>query len=629
MKIVKKIKEVYNRQSFVQSRDSWSTHRFFIFFFSVKGQKRILKFIGKAIRYSWRSVFGGSQLDEVTYTKWRKKNVPGKKELKQFSEQSEQLSWKPLFSIVMPVYKPPLHFFNEAVDSVSQQLYPNWELCIADDCSNDPALSKRLQELSRADARIKYTERKENGHISACSNAALELATGDFILFMDQDDLLTPDALFHFAVLLNEHPGLDLIYSDEDKINEKKKLVQPHFKPNWSPDNFLSRNYIGHLTCIRSTLVRDVGGFRTGFEGSQDYDLLLRITEKTDKIERIPRILYHWRMHAQSTAMNEGAKLYAFDRGKAALNEAFQRRKINARAELQKGKPGFYRIAYELTGQPKISIIIPTKNNAEVLSKCLNSIFNKTSYTHFEIILINNNSTEETLFELLDHWEKKEKSRFKRLDLSYDFNFSRLMNDGIRAATGEYILLLNNDTEVLQENWVEEMLQHAQREEAGAVGAKLLFPNDTIQHAGVVIGMGGVAGHTFIGLDKDEPGYFYYLTSVSNYSAVTAACLMIRRSKYDEVGGFDEALAVEYNDVDFCLKLVEAGYLNIFVPDVVLYHYESLSRGHPFANRESYRRHLKEVKYFKSKWQSYIDNDPYYNPNLSRISTHFEPNVMG
>jgi GT2 family glycosyltransferase len=629
VRLIRKIKEVYKRQVFVQSRESWSAYRFFVFFFSLKGQKRILKFVGKIMRYCWRMVFGGSQLDELAYAKWRKKNTPGKRELVSYRAHIDKLHDKPLISIVIPVFQPNLVFFNEAVNAVRNQLYPHWELCLADDCSNDPKLSKRLSELAAEDARIKVIERKENGHISACSNTALSLATGQWVSFMDQDDLIPPDALYHFACRINEEPEADLIYSDEDKITARKRFVQPHFKPAWCPDNFLSRNYLGHLVVVRHELVKQAGGFRLGFEGSQDYDLLLRITEHTNKIAHLPRVLYHWRMHEGSTAMNEEAKHYAFDSGVKALNEAFQRRNSNATAVLQENKPGFYTVNYALETTPKVSIIIPTRNNAAVLSTCLTSIFERSSYTNFNVILINNNSNEQALFDLLDHWQEKESERFTRLDLPYEFNFSKLMNDGVKASNSDYILLLNNDTEVLQENWIENMLCHAQRKEVGAVGVKLIFPNDTIQHGGVVIGMGGVAGHTFIGLGRDEPGYFYYLTSVSNYSAVTAACLMVKKSIYLQVGGFDESLAVEYNDVDFCLKLVDAGFNNVFVPDVELYHYESLTRGHPHANRESYKRHLKEVGYFKSKWQAFIDNDPCYNPNLSRISTHFEPNVMG
>lgn len=628
VKLLKKIKEVYNRQVFVKNKENYSTYRLLLFFFSIRGQKRIFTFIGKVFRYFWRMVFGGPELDDLIYHKWRKKNIPGKAELLRYEQQVNELKEKPLISIVLPVYQPNITYFNAAIASVKKQVYPHWELCIADDFSQDPELDKKLDELTKSDERIKVIKRQRNGHISECSNSALELATANWVCFMDQDDLLAPDALFHFVVKINNTPTADLIYSDEDKIHPRYKFIHPHFKPDWSPDNFLSRNYLGHLVMVRKQLVDQVGGFRKGFEGSQDYDLLLRITELTQNIEHIPKILYHWRMHAGSTALNEEAKDYAFDSGVKALNEAFQRRKVDATAQLQQGRPGFYTVSYALQSEPLVSIIIPTRNNAEVLSTCLDSVFNQTSYPHFEVIVINNNSNEQALFDLLDKWEQRESKRFKRLDLAYDFNFSKLMNDGVKEAGGEYLLLLNNDTEVLQPNWIENMLQHAQRSEIGAVGVKLIFPNDTIQHGGVIIGIGGIAGHAFITLDRHKPGYFYYLTSVNNFSAVTAACLMVSKEKYQQVGGFDETLAVEYNDVDFCLKLVEAGFYNVFTSDVELYHYESLTRGHPHATRESYKRHLKEVKYFKSRWQHFIDTDPFYNPNLSKISGRFEPNVF-
>jgi glycosyltransferase involved in cell wall biosynthesis len=626
LNLFQKTKAVIGRQNFMQSRESWSFFRLFVFFFSPKGIKKILRFGSKVIRYVFRKIFGGPNDEEVLYNKWCNINMPNQKDLDAFAIESEQFVFKPTFSIIIPTYKPNILFIKQAIDSVINQVYTNWEICITDDHSENKELLLYLKEIS-SNPKIKVNFHKKNGHISAASNSAIADATGEFICLLDHDDLITPDALFQFAKKLNEDSSIDIMYSDEDKINNKNWFVQPAFKPQWSPDNFLSRNYIGHFVCLRTELVKKVNGFRIGFEGSQDYDLLLRITELTNKIVRIPKILYHWRMHDGSTASNEGAKDYAFKTGEKALNEALSRRGINAKAKLQKGKPGIYSIDYKLNGNPKISIIIPTKNNASVLETCLKSVFEMSSYSNFEVILIDNNSDEDSLFELLDKYKQQEPERFKVLTLSYAFNYAQLMNDGAKASTGEYILLLNNDTEVLNPDWLEKMLSHSQRKEIGAVGAKLLYPNDTIQHAGVVIGIGGVAGHTFISAEKDEPGYLFYLTCVNNYSAVTAACLMVSKSKFFEIGGFDENLAVEYNDVDFCLKLIEAGYYNIYNPEVVLYHYESLTRGHPHANRESYKRHIKEIKYFMSKWQKFIDDDPCYNPNLTLTTTHFAPRM--
>lgn len=627
MGVVGKIREVIGRQTFMQSQEKWSFHRFVVFFFSMDGFKKMIRFAGKVIRYIWRKYFGGPQTEDLVYAKWRRKNMPTQKDYLSFEIAAKELSFQPTFSIVMPVFQSDLNHLKSAIHSVKNQIYTNWELCISDDNSNNPELIKYLKEL-QIHPKIKVKFRAENGHISACTNSALELATGEYICFMDHDDLITKDALYQFAVALNTNQAIDILYSDEDKVTDKNRFIQPNFKPQWSPDTFLSRNYLGHFVGIKKTIIDAVDGFRIGFEGSQDYDLLLRATEITQRIHRIPKILYHWRMHANSTSMNEEAKDYAFLSGIKALDEALSRRGIDGKASLQSGKPGFYRIQYALKKSPKVSIIIPTYNNAEVLTTCIDSIFEKTSYQNFEIILINNNSNEEELFECFKKWKVQFGDQFQFLDCPYPFNYAKLMNDGVALSNGEFILLLNNDTEVLQNDWIEQMLHHAQRKTVGAVGVKLLYPNNTVQHGGVVMGIGGVAGHTFIGAGKEDPGYFYYLTSVTNYSAVTAACLLVEKSKYLAVGGFDEQLAVEYNDVDFCLKLIEKGFYNLFNPDVILYHYESLTRGHPYATKESYKRHLSEVKYFKSKWQKYIDNDPFYNPNLSLTTTHFEPDVI-
>ena len=329
-------------------------------------------------------------------------------------------------------------------------------------------------------------------------------------------------------------------------------------------------------------------------------------------------------MHSASVSQEENAKPYAFEAGVKALQESLDRRGEKAIATIKPGLPGFYTVRYDIVKDDLISIIIPTKDNSKVLETCLKSIFEKSSYKNFEVILVDNNSAEKATFKLLAEYEQNYPNQFTRLTLQVPFNFSFLMNKAVEKAKGEYIVLLNNDTEIITEDWMEAMLEQSQRKSVGAVGVKLLYHNDTIQHAGVVIGLGGVAGHTFIGLPKDSPGHFYYIASTNNYSAVTAACLMVKKSVYEEVGGFNEELAVEYNDVDFCLKLVEKGYNNLYVPYVELYHYESLTRGHPHMTKESYKRHLKEIALFKNRWKSFIDNDPCYNPNLTLDATHFQ-----
>ncbi len=549
---------------------------------------------------------------------------PSELDLKNYKNTIQIFSYLPKISVIMPVYNAPISFLIEAIESVINQVYSNWELCIADDCSTNSEIRGVLDKYSSEDARIKVVYRKENGHISATSNSALELATGEFVALLDHDDLLSKDALYQLVYALNVDENRDFIYSDEDKVDENGVRSEPHFKPDWCPDNFLARNYITHLSCLRKSIVDEIGGFRVGFEGSQDYDLFLRFVEKTDNIYHIPKILYHWRMHSASAAMEEDAKPYAFEAGVKALTEALERRGEKGSVELKPGLPGFYTVRYDLKSEDLVSIVIPTKDNAKVLETCLESVFEKSTYKNIEVIMINNNSTEKATFDLFKKYKAKYKEKFVQLDLEIPFNYSRLMNKAVDVSKGEYILLLNNDTEVISEDWIESMMEQSQRDSVGAVGAKLLYHNDTIQHAGVVIGLGGVAGHTFIGLPRDSHGYFYYITSTNNYSSVTAACLMVRKEVYNEVGGFNEDLAVEYNDVDFCLKLAEKGYYNIYLPYVELYHYESLTRGHPHMTKESYARHIKEIGLFKEKWQSYIDHDPCYNQNLTMDATHFQ-----
>lgn len=545
-------------------------------------------------------------------------------DLIEYKNNIKIFSYQPKISIILPVYNPPESFLIQAIESVLDQVYDNWELCIADDCSPNEDIKPILEKFAAEDERIKVVYRKENGHISAASNSALNIATGDFVVLLDHDDLLTRDALYQNVYQLNIDKTLDLIYSDEDKIDENRIRTEPHFKPDWCPDNFMARNYITHLACLRKSIVDEIGGFRVGFEGSQDYDLFLRFTEKSQHIYHIPKILYHWRMHAGSTAQEEQVKPYAFEAGVKALQESLDRRGEKAIATIKPGLPGFYTVRYDIVNEDKISIVIPTKDNAKVLETCLESVFEKSTYKNFEVILIDNNSEEKATFELLDKYEKRYPKQFVRLTLPIPFNFSTLMNKGVEVAKGDYIVLLNNDTEIITPDWMEAMLEQAQRESVGVVGVKLLYHNDTIQHAGVVIGLGGVAGHTFIGLPKDSPGYFYYITSTNNYLAVTAACFMVKKEKYWEVAGFNEDFSVEYNDVDFCLKLAEAGYNNLYVPYVELYHYESLTRGHPHMTKTSYERHVREVNLFKTRWQKYIDHDPCYNPNLTLDATHFQ-----
>ena len=622
LELVRKARNELKPASSNAANESWSFFRILKFLASKKGRTRIKRVLKKAAQHFVKLLTGRS-LGNQDYDTWMERNMPSKKDLQRFSLVQEKFVLRPLISIILPVYQPDPKFLKAAINSVQTQIYDNWELCIVDDASPSNEGRKIIEKMAGEDTRIKYHFREENGHIAACSNDALKLATGSFIGFLDHDDMLSSDALYQVVSAINDDTELDLIYSDEDKVNENGQFSDPYFKPDWSPDSFLARNYINHFTVVRKELVDKVGGFRQGFEGSQDFDLLLRVTELTNKIHHIPKVLYHWRMHKGSTAMVENAKSYAFESGVKALTEAFVRRKVDGRAKIIKGLPGYYQIRYNIKLPGKVSIIIPSKDQKDVLKVCIDSIITRSTWSNYEIILISNNSTDPELFELAASYKEKLGEKFQFFEHNIEFNYSAIMNFAVSKSSGEYIALLNNDTEIVTADWMEAMMEQAQRKSIGAVGVKLLYHNDTIQHAGVVIGLGGVAGHTFIGKQKDEPGYYYYLWAVNNYSSVTAACLMCRKDVYHEVGGFDENLAVEYNDVDFCLKLVEKGYRNVFLPHVVLYHYESLSRGHPHKDKESYARHVREIKYFKDRWQKYIDHDPCYNPNLSKDYTDF------
>lgn len=601
-----------------------------VFMVSAKGRRIVRRFLKKVFRTLYVmleegpvTIIVGEQAAALAtvpsdpYAHWRHLNDPRPADLKTWKEEALLFPYKPLISIVVPTYNTPLQFLEELVKSIENQIYDNWELCIADDASTDKELLNYLRKLALGNPeKIKIFFRETNGHISACTNSALQLTSGEFCALVDHDDVLAPDALFHVVRTLNLHPGTDLIYTDEDKINEEGQRFMPHFKPQWCPDSFLSRNYLGHLVVVRTALLREIGGFREGFEGSQDYDMLLRLTERTQAIRRIPRVLYHWRVHKKSAADSEEAKPYAYMAARKALMEALERRGEPAEVDYLPGFRG-YDIRFKLRRPGAVSIIIPTYNQTKVTTTCVESIFQKTRYRDFTIHLLSNNSTDRALFKAAERWQQKYGERFRFHECNYPFNFSRLMNDGARLSSGDYLLLLNNDTEVTDGQWLENMMAMAQRPSVGCVGVKLIYPNNTIQHAGVIIGLGGAAGHAFTHIPKDAPGYFNYIQSINNYSAVTAACLMVRREVFDQVGGFDEDFSVEYNDVDFCLRVREAGYHNVYLPHVTLYHHESLTRGHPHLTGESYARHLKEIGLFKKRWQKYIDDDPCYSPNLS------------
>ncbi|MBM6840539.1 glycosyltransferase [[Clostridium] spiroforme] len=548
----------------------------------------------------------GNPFDSFDYREWIKDF--------EYNEPEIELTYKPLISILIPTYNIGAKFLSQCLDSVLNQSYQNFEICIADDCSTNQETLSTLKYYQNRDKRIKIVFRKENGHISNATNSALEIANGEYVGLLDNDDLLAPNALYEVVKALNDDYTIDMIYSDEDKLDLNGHRCEPHFKPDFSPDTLLSLNYICHFTVIKKELMEKVGGFEVGLEGAQDYDLFLKVTEQTKNIKHIPKILYHWRMIPGSTSMDISNKDYATDKGKIALENALIRRKIQGTVHKDPISTYYY-IEYH-HDNPKVSIIIPTKDHAEITRKCLNSIYEKTTYENFEILLVNNNSEEKETFELFDFYNKKY-SNFKVIDANMPFNYSKINNLAIKQSDAEIIVLLNNDTEIITPEWLTMMVGYAKQKHIGAVGAKLLYPDYTVQHGGVIIGLGGVASHAYIGEKRDFLGMFGRLRVPYNYAAVTAACLAIDKSKLLEVSCLEEDLMVAYNDIDLNLKLLEKGYYNVVLPQVELLHYESKSRGLD-TEGEKYKRFMKEENYMYNKWQKYIRNDPFYNKNFTK-----------
>ena len=440
------------------------------------------------------------------------------------------------------------------------------------------------------------------------------MAEGEFVALMDNDDVLEKDALYRVVEVLNQNKKLDLIYTDEDKLDKNGTRCYPHFKPDWSPETLMSLNYICHLVVIRTKLVREVGGFKVGLEGAQDHDLLLKVTEKTDQIYHIPEVLYHWRMIPGSTALDLENKDYASDKGKMAIEAALKRRGMKGKVE-KDAISTYYRVVYELDKEPKVSIIIPTKDLAEVTEACLKSIYTKTTYRNFEVIVANNRSEEEKTFKLFERYKKKYQN-FRVVDADMEFNYSKINNLAVKKAKGKVIVLLNNDTEIITPKWLEMMVGYAVQPGIGAVGAKLLYPDNTVQHVGVVLGMGGVAGHSHLGEKRDDPGMYGRTRVPYDCGAVTAACLCVEKKKFEEVGGLEEGLKVAFNDIDFNIKLLEKGYRNVILPMVELYHYESKSRGTDLAPGKK-ERFQAEVEFMQKKWGDKLLMDKYYNSNYS------------
>ena len=525
----------------------------------------------------------------------------------------------PVISVVMPVYNPAEKYLRACIDSVLTQSYPNWELCIADDKSSKEHVQRVLREYEKEDPRIKIVYRQQNGHISAASNSALEIASGEFIALLDHDDELPEHALLFMAQHIDDKPNARILYSDEDKINSKGERFDPHFKSDWNPDLFFSQNYVSHLGVYHHELLKKIGGFRLGVEGSQDQDLLLRCLPhvEADQILHIPRVLYHWRTVEGSTALASGEKSYTTDAGIKALRDYFANQ--NPEVLIEEGLvPNTYRVRYPVPEPaPLVSLLIPTRDRRILTETAVRSILDKSTYTNFEIIILDNGSIEPDTLEFFSQIQHED-HRVKVLAYDFPFNYSAINNFGVRHAKGSIIGLVNNDIEVINPEWLTEMVSQCLRPEIGCVGAKLYYPDDTLQHGGVILSLGGVAGHSHKYFPRTHPGYFHRLSLVQTLSAVTAACLLIRKEVFELVLGLDEEnLKVAFNDVDFCLKVREAGYRNLWTPYAELYHYESISRGTE-DSPEKIARFNSEVKFMKSKWGKHLEVDPYYSENLTK-----------
>lgn len=550
------------------------------------------------------------------YYLWQLKHQLQPEELNSIMHECKSFTYAPTISIVMPVYNVDPKWLRLCIESVRNQYYKKWELCICDDGSTNPNTIAVLKSYQKEDSRIKIRFSNKNSGIAEATNQALALASGEFIGLLDNDDELAPEALYEVVKLLQNHPEADMIYSDEDKLEEDGTRSSPFFKPDWSPEYFLSCMYTSHFGVYRRNLVKQVGGFRSEYDKAQDYDLALRIIETTQRIFHIPKILYHWRKIATSTASSSLAKKMDDLPAKRAVEDYVRRNTLDAVVEVDP-LTTYHRVRYIVKQNPLVSIIIPFKDKVELLKKCIPSILQKTQYQNFEILLVSNNSTQEETVEYVN-FLAREDSRIRNFSYNVPFNYSKVNNWAVEQAKGSHFLFMNNDTEVINAEWLTALLEFSQQPETGMVGAKLYYPDDRIQHCGVVMGIGGGASHVFIGNPKDNPGYFSSTKLIRNYSVVTAACAMIKRKVFEEVNGFDESFRVDYNDVDLCLRILEKGYRNVFTPFAELYHYESMSLG----SRAGKVRELEEVL-LRHRWAKVIANDPYYNPNLSLQDTNY------
>ena len=551
--------------------------------------------------------------EEVPYGLWYRAYIPTEETLE--TQRKQKFDYSPLISIAVPAYQTPVEFLRQMIESLIVQTYSNWELCIVNASPDNEEMQKVLAEYSAGDSRVRFCNLKENLGIAENTNRAFAMTKGEFVGLLDHDDLLAPNALYEIVKILQDHPQADALYTDEDKVTtELDEHFQPHLKPDFNLDLLRSNNYICHFFVVRKSIVEKAGGFRKEFDGAQDYDFIFRCTENAGEVLHVPEILYHWRTHKASTADNPASKMYAFEAGKRAIEAHLER--TGTEGEVSHTQDlGFYRVKYPVQGKPLVSVIIPNKDEKETLQTCLEMLEKNTGYQNFEIIIVENNSTTDEIFRYY-----KELSGNRKIHLlrgGKEFNYSAINNFAAAHAKGEYLLFLNNDVKSINPDWLEEMLGVCQRPEVGGVGAKLIYPDNTIQHAGCVIGMGGIAGHMFVDMPADRTGYLHKASLLQDMSAVTAACLLMKKEVFEQAGGFTEELAVAFNDVDLCLKVRKNGYLIVYDPYAKLYHMESKTRGAE-DSKEKVRRFQTEIEYMRCHWIDILKNgDPCYNKNLS------------
>ena len=586
-------------------------------YYSKYGAKRFIRHLVSKIFH----------MDEMNYERLRKSKQLSSEEIKR--QRAEVFSQMPLISILVPLYCTPLEYLKALVESVQQQTYVNWELCLSDGSGLGKMDCSYIEKCMKNDKRIKLVKSDNPLAISENTNLALTIAEGDFIAFADHDDLLEINTLYECVKVLNEYPDTEIIYTDEDKVSMNGKVFfQPHFKSDFNLDLLRSMNYICHFFVVKRSIQEQVGELRAEFNGAQDYDFVLRCIEKTEHIYHIPEVLYHWRAHQDSTAENPESKRYAFEAGIRAVESHLERCGIKGKVTMTE-QYGLYRVKYELEKTPLVSVLIPNKDHVNDLQRCVNSLYEESNYSNIEIIIIENGSVEEATFAYYDEISAKYGNvQIVTWNNENGFNFSALNNYGATFAKGEYLLFLNNDTEILEKDSITEMVSHMNRPEVGAVGARLYYEDGTVQHAGVIVGLGGIAGHAFKDAPKCDGGYFFRSICVQDYSAVTAACMLMSKPLFDEIGGFDEGLKVAFNDIDLCMQIRSKGKLIVYTPYAELYHYESKSRGLE-NTKEKVERFNGEVNYFAKKWEKELKTgDPYYNKNLTLEKHDFSLKIL-